>query len=256
MAEDTEAVRRKIVTMHEKLGELTHYEILGVKANLDQTLLDAEVAKRFRELAKEWHVDRFSGYDIGADKQKVQEIFARINTAKQVLGDPDKRAMYDMELAGENVDIGSILTAESAFRRGQTMLDSGSYKGAHEQFKIACEENPDDQEYFAHFLYTEFLLLPKKKDGSPEDRSRGKEIYDELDKLVAQLPDRDWLLCFLGVVAKSLGKHREAYALFMEALQHNPKNVIAKRQERLMKMRREQKKGFFASLKEKLGLGG
>lgn len=257
MAEDIQAVKEKITTMHAGLKETSYYEVLGVKQSLDQTLMNAEVTNRFRELAREWHVDKYSGYDLAdEEREMLQEIFSFINTAKQVLSDPDKRASYDMELAGESVDVGAIFNAENAFRRGQTMLDAGSYKGAHEQFKIACQEQPDEQEYQAHLLYTEFALLPKKPDGSPQDMKRAKEIYDALDDLVAQLPDRDWLLCFLGIVAKGIGRTREANVLFTEALQHNPRNVMAQRQQRLVKMRKDQKKGFFAQLKEKLGLGG
>ena len=257
MAEDTQAVRNKINSMHAQLSETSYYDVLGVKRSLDQALLNTEVTNRFRELAREWHVDKYSGYDLeDGEREKLQEIFSYINSAKQVLTNADKRAQYDMELDGESVDVGAIFNAENAFRRGQTMLDQGSYKGAHEQFKIACQEAPEELEYQAHLLFTEFALLPKKADGLPEDVKRGKEIYDELDNLVAALPDRDWLLCFLGVVAKGLGRNREAGALFSEALQHNPKNVMAQRQQRLMKMRKEQKKGFFAQLKEKLGMKG
>ena len=255
MAGDSQAVREKINSMHEDLNSITYYEVLGLTQDLDQSILDQEVTKKFRKLAGEWHVDRFSSQDLSEeDREKVQEIFSFINTAQQVLSNADKRAEYDMQLSGANTDIGSLLNAESSFRRGQNMLETGAYAGAHEQFRIAVENNGDDDEYRAHYLYTEYLLIEKDKDGKPTNRKRAQEIYEELDQMIEKLPDRGWLLAFVGVVALGVNRLRDAELLFMEALQHEPKNVIASRQQRLLKMRKGQKKSFFASLKEKIGL--
>lgn len=255
MDQETEDVRAKIDQMLRKLEETTYYDLLDVDSKLDEDSLVKEATNNFRQLAKEWHVDRYDTDALGGGdyREKLQEIFSTINTAHQVLTNAEKRVEYDMELSGENTDIGAILNAESAFRKGQSMLDTGSYKGAHQQFEIACEENPDDIEYRAHYLYTEYLLVPKDEAGDPKDRKRVKEIYDELDAIVEEIPDRAWVLTFLGVVAMGLKSYREANALFTEALQYDPKNVTAKRQKRILKMRskRSQNKGFFAKLMDK-----
>ena len=255
MGQDTEAVREKIDRMHKKIEDTSYYDLLGVDPEMDEAQLVREATNGFRELAKEWHVDRYDTDSLGGDayREKLQEIFSAINNARQVLTNEEKRTEYDMKLSGENTDIGALLNAENAFRKGQSMLDTGAYSGAHKQFEIACQENPDDIEYRAHYLYTEFLLLPKDGDGNPEDRRRTKEIYDEMDKIVDEIPDRAWILTFLGVIAMGLSSYREAGALFNEALQINPKSVTAKRQKRLlkMKMKRAQNKGFFAKLMDK-----
>ncbi len=259
MDQETEDVRKKIDAMLQRLEDTTYYELLDVDAELDGDELTREATNKFRQLAKEWHVDRYDIDTLGGQdyREKLQEIFSTINTAHQVLTDSEKRVEYDMELSGENTDIGAILTAENAFRKGQSMLDTGAYKGAHKQFGIACEENPEDIEYRAHHLYTEYLLVPKDEHGDPKDRKRVKEIYDELDAIVEEIPDRAWLLTFLGVVAMGLKSYREANALFNEALQYDPKNVSAKRQKRMLKMKskRAKNKGFFAQLLEKFNLG-
>ena len=257
MAEDTniDEIRSKITRMHDQLGETTYYELLEVDQELDGEDIAREASSSFRNLAREWHVDR---YDIGAlggeeYREKLQEIFSAVNTAYQVLSNEEKRTEYNMKLSGENTDIGALLNAESAFRKGQNMLDTGAYEGAHQQFKVACDENPEDPEYRAHFLYTEYLLAPKNEKGEPSEKTRSKEIYEELDDILSEMPDRDWLLAYLGVVAVGLKRYREAGALFNEALQYNPNNVTAKRQKRILKMRaeRESNKGFFAKLMEK-----
>lgn len=255
MSDETEEVREKIKKMHARLDELTYYKVLDLHPELDQAAIDERARPQFQKLVMEWHVDRYSSHDLEEEvKEKLQEIFSFINTAHQVVTDVDRRAEYDMELSGDDTDIEAVLTAESAFRRGQNMLDQGSYKGAHEQFRIACEHNPEELEYKAHHLYTVFLMIPKDNSGICEDMARGREIYQELDNILAEMPEQDWLLTFLGVVAKGINKLREAQTLFYEALTINPKNVTAQRQQRLIKMRKGQKKGFFAQLKEKIGL--
>ena len=252
MSQESEAVRQEIRQFHASLAETSYYELLGLKDELDDAMIKQQATREFRQLAKKWHVDRFSAHELGDDKKLVQEIFATLNTAHQVLTDPDKRAEYDLQRTGANTDIGSLLTAEGAFRKGQQMLDTGAHEGAHEQFKVATENNVDDLEYKAHYLYTEFLMIPKNAEGTPLKKTRAQEIFKELDAISLELTDRDWLLTFMGVISEALGRTREAEGLFHQAMQHNPRNVNAKRHLRLMEMRRGKKKGFFAQLMEKL----
>lgn len=255
MTQDTEVLREKIDDMYEKLEEVSYYDLLDIDPELDDEEISKQATAAFRQLAKEWHVDRYDTDALGGDqyRTKLQEIFSTINTAHQVLTDEEKRTEYDMELSGENTDIGAILTAENAFRKGQNMLATDAYEGAHQQFEIAYENNPEDIEYEAHYLYTQYLMVPKDEEGVPRDRSEVKEIYRQLDDILEQIPDRDWLLTFLGEVALGLKRYGEAQQLFNEALHYNPKNVNAKRQKRIIEMRRkrQQNKGFFAKLMDK-----
>ncbi len=246
MAKDFQEVRQEILEMYKLVQESNYYELLGVDPEADK----AKVNARFRELARKWHTDRFSQYDLGADKEKVQEIFAAINSAHRTLTNDDRRAEYDMEIH-DGPSINEILEAESHFRRGKSMLNSGSYKGAYEAFKTAVEMKEDELEYQAHLLYTEYLLIPKNEDGEARQRARVREIFDELDQINIELQEKDWLLTFLGTVSIGLGKTRQAEGLFQEALLANSNNTNAKRQLRLLRSRRRKKKkkgGFFARL--------
>lgn len=245
MSKDFQAVRQEILAMHQRIKEENHYELLGVPKEADAAL----ISSRFRELAKKWHVDRFSQHDLGAEKAKVQEIFAALNTAHKTLTDNEKRAEYDFEI-DEGPDIGTILEAESQFRRAKNMLQQGSYKGAHEGFKQAYELKSDEREYQAYYLYTEYLLIAKDDEGRVTSKKRTKEIFDELDAINTELSEKDWLLTFLGVVSLGLGQDRQAESLFSEALMANSQNHEAKRQLRLIRSRRKkgQSQGFFAKL--------
>lgn len=67
-----------------------YYKILGLQKNASAE----EIKKKYRELAKKYHPDR-NPNDILAEKR-----FKDLNEANDILGDPTKRAQYD--LMGKN----------------------------------------------------------------------------------------------------------------------------------------------------------
>ncbi len=246
MAKDLHEVRNEILQMHQRVQEETYYEILGVDMEADAALVGA----RFRDLARKWHIDRFSNYDLGPDKSKIQEIFSVLNSAHRTLTNPDKRADYDLEI-DSGPDIASILEAESHFRTGKNRLSGGSFRGAHEAFRQSCELKDDELEYRAHFIFTEHMLIDKDEDGRVQNRKRSKEIFQELDEINQTITEKAWLLSFMGTVAMGLGDDRQAEDLFQEALMADSQDHEAKRMLRLIRVRRKragEKKGFFAKL--------
>ena len=235
--------------MHKRLSKLTYYDLLNVTP--EETT--ENITRAYRLMAREWHVDRFSTVDLGERKSKVQEIFAALNQAHRTLSDPKLREDYDveMDIGDQGPDIGAILEAESSFRQGKNMLNSASFAGAFEKFKFCVEVQPDEIQYRAHALYCEFALLPKDKEGMVNNKERAEKIFAKLDEYNKTIPEKDWLLVFLGNVALGLGKANSAQSMFNEALIVNPQNHEAKRQIRLVRMRKknaENSKGFFAKL--------
>ena len=256
MDKDLDQLQADIDAKFEEIQDANYYEILGVEESADRQT----ISKRFRKLAKRWHADRFKGYDLSEEyTRKIQEISSQLNNAHRTLSSPKEREDYDKAREAEDLDVGSIVDAEGAFRRGRNMLEAGRNEGAHKHFKEAVELSPEDEpEYRAHLLYTEYLLIAKDDEGNPKDRNRANEIFRELDDIAEGLSNRkSWLYGYMGVVAQGLNRQREAESLFRESLQIDRDNTLAQRQLRLIQMRkkREQNKGFFDKLLAKFNLG-
>lgn len=245
MAQGNEQILVEIEQMLEKIEEGNLYQLLGVAPDADQPNINLA----YRQLTKKWHIDRFSNVDLGDARDKVQTIFAAINDAHRVLSNLQKREEYDAE-NDEGPDIGALLQAESSFRRGKNMMKTGAHKGAYESFKEACELAPDEIEYRANLLYTEFLLTEKNDRGEVVSKKRASEIFQELDEISQTLSGKDWLLGFMGTVALGLGQEKKAESLLREASFINNQNHDVKRQLRLIEMRKNKKESFTDQLKK------
>ncbi len=66
------------------MADRDYYEVLGVPRDASQ----ADIKKAFRQLARRYHPDV-------SQESDAEERFKEINTAYEVLNDPDKRTRYD-----------------------------------------------------------------------------------------------------------------------------------------------------------------
>jgi len=253
MDDDLEQIRRDIDEKYEQIRDADFYEVLEVETDASPS----EISDRYRELAKRWHSDRFSGYDLDEKReQKVKEIATALNDAHRTLTNPETRESYDASLETDPAEISSVIDAESAFRRGRNLLDAGRNEGAHKHFKRAVEMTPDrEPEYDAHLKYTRYLLIPKDREGRPKDTVEAKELFDELDEIADELGDPSArIYSYMGVVSLGLDRKAQAERLFQNALRLDPDNRLAQRQLRLLEMRKDDDEGFFSTILSKLNL--
>ncbi len=100
LAEDIdldEDTKKKILFLHAKMKELTHYKMLRVDRRADPK----EIKRAYFGVSKEFHPDTFFRKSIGSYKSKIEAIFKRISNAYEVLSNEQKRAAYDATLPYE-----------------------------------------------------------------------------------------------------------------------------------------------------------
>ena len=252
MTDEIQAIVAEVNEKFDRIVDENFYEQLGVteKASVD------EVRDNFRNLAKRFHPDRYSGVDLPDDvREKMKRLITQISHAQTVLTDPKKREDYDatlaMQAAGIPTDIGTIVEAESHFRAGVKLLDQGKYRAALDKLDTACKTNPAEPEFAATAAYCKYWTLPRDAADRVPDRHAVKMIVDHLSDYLADNPKNDTVCVFLAIIAKSEKNMTHAIEYFQEAMAINPNNIVAARELRLFSMRK-QKEGFFKRLFGKL----
>lgn len=79
---------RKAKKLSQQRQKRDYYKILGLK----RTASKREVTKAYRKLAQKWHPDNFQSE---AEKKAAEKKFMDIASAKEVLTDDEKRALFD-----------------------------------------------------------------------------------------------------------------------------------------------------------------
>jgi hypothetical protein len=87
--------RLEILEAHEGLGARTHFEILGVPRDATE----AQVREAYFRLAKRFHPDVHHDEALSDLRDKLEEVFARLGEAYEVLCNPRIRASYERDLA-------------------------------------------------------------------------------------------------------------------------------------------------------------
>ncbi len=245
---DVEKAREKIRRFHGSMLKRDYFQLFGADRDTDADHLKAS----FHELAKRWHADRYTGIDLGPDKQKLDEIFQHINQAYEALTDPKQRAEYivrlDREQQGLSTDVNAILRAESIVDDAMAALRRRDWPEARDQLEEAMKLNPDDPLYQAHHGWVMFHL-GKKND---------KKVQAAIDEIKAAVKKQESMprgYQYLGQIYFSTDRPDEAKKWWRKCLEWEPNNVEAARGIRLITSRAAKKQtglgAFFSGLFKK-----
>ena len=124
----------------------------------------AEIKKRFRELARERHPDRF----LGDDKPRAEVEFQNLTEAFNVLMDPVRRRQHDLELdrpSKPSHDPGQVVRVY--LNRGIRAYKLNNFPEAADNFERAAKADPKSYQAWHHLALTcvkEEKWLPKAQE--------------------------------------------------------------------------------------------
>lgn len=87
-----------VIKIHRALHKLDYYRLLGVTKDSGKS----DVKRAFLKITSKFHPDRHRDASPQI-YQAIYDIFKRLNEGYRVLSDPDKRPLYDQQLAEGNV---------------------------------------------------------------------------------------------------------------------------------------------------------
>jgi tetratricopeptide (TPR) repeat protein len=196
-----EGLRTEILDKHETLGDLDHYELLGVAPDAAAVV----IKRAYLASAKTYHPDALTRMGLDDEtRERANRVFAEISKAHAVLSDVGQRRDYDVRLQTDSTDIDAnfFAQAETLYRKGEVLIKAGNFKGALEFIEPAVDLWPEECAYQGALGW----VLYKKTPSEPERARQHLEIASRLD------PDDGVNLFRLSVVLKDLGEGAAAEA--------------------------------------------
>lgn len=124
-----------------------YYAVLGIAP----TATEDQIRRRFRELARQRHPDRFQG----AEKERAESEFQELTEAFNILTDAERRRIHDYETsrptpatAPETSDKASRVRAYLA--RGVKAYKERNFMAAAESFDQATRTDPENAQAWHH----------------------------------------------------------------------------------------------------------
>lgn len=156
-----------------------YFELFGLPAVFE--LDGAELARRYRELQRAVHPDRYTNA-TEQEKRLSMQGASRINDALETLKDPLSRARYLLELKGVDLEQGGGNIADSGFLMEQMELREELAQARHQDDPHAAVAA-----LMAHIgCHIQALLKAmgeRFEAGAPGDLEQAKEIVNKLQFL-------------------------------------------------------------------------
>jgi CheY-like chemotaxis protein len=225
------------------------FDKLGVRPDASM----ADIRASYTELAKRAHPDRYAGASEVV-RDLAEEAFREITQAYELLGDPQRLALYRSDPERDAKDARAMeeaqraLSAEQEFQRGEARLRVYDWPGALAHFERAVELYPDEGEYLAYCGWAYYLT-------HGHDAEVFRKSFELLKRGAKLAPERDKPFLFLGKLCQAAGRLEIAEKMFIKAVERRPDNTEALRELRLLGMRKP-KKGLVQRLLKRPGSNG
>ncbi|MBI5025381.1 MAG: DUF4388 domain-containing protein [Nitrospirae bacterium] len=210
---EDDAFIQKVLDISNSLGRLNYYELLGV--DIDAPL--SKIKRAYFLAAKNYHPDRYYSTSDATLKDKLTEIFTRLNTAYDTLKDDEKRKKYNASLfEPQKKSSDEVNRSEEQFRRGIEEFKKGNFWAAADLFRNATKLEPERAKYWSH-LSLALSRVPKRQ----------KEAEEALQRAIELEPYNADHYANLGHIYLKAGLKKRAQHEFENALKWDPENSRA-----------------------------
>lgn len=245
-------VRSVLLAKHALVTKNDYFALLEVGE--DAPAEDVKAA--YFQLVKLLHPDRLARAGVDDMKEEANLVFRTLTTAYNTLVDAQARAAYMVRRRESSA--GTASPAQSAQdsaedvriykHRGELMLKRRAYAEAEQFFRKALETSKDDSS-----IYIKLGQAVFHNTDVPENR-RLEEARRLWEKAQDLSDNRAEALFHLAMYWKAKGDARQVETFLQDALSLQPGFVEAKRELRLLLMRRrnDRQRGFFDKLKSVL----
>ncbi|HSK03999.1 MAG TPA: tetratricopeptide repeat protein [Kofleriaceae bacterium] len=148
------SARQALAAEHQRIQGADHYAVLLIGRRATGQEIEAAFTIRNGMLD---HQARRVGEP--RDRARVDEVRAAYAAARRVLCDERKRAAYDRELAGGELEGGVPLTidTELGFRAAEELMGKGQWAQASEILRKVLERSPGEADYHAALGWAEWM---------------------------------------------------------------------------------------------------
>ncbi len=219
LALDAEAHRAQLGKLLSSLGQMNHYQLLGIDPRAD----GEDIFTAYSALARIVHPSHTSRLGLDGKEVAVSVMFEKATEAYLTLSDPRRRASYNT-VAGVHVQVAvdqdqrdeeKRSIAEQNYRRAASCLSQMDFSLAVDLLKEAARMDPKS-EYFAR------LGLAQSK--NPNWHRHAVESYRRAVELD---PDNAGVRAAYGTLLEEMDRRDEARDQYKEALELMPDNPDA-----------------------------
>jgi tetratricopeptide (TPR) repeat protein len=221
-----------------KLAAGAHaFELFGVP--LSATKRDVRGA--WGELSRKFHPDALQSQGRGHLRERVNDVFAALSEAQQVLGDAEQRDKLRMAIEkgdheprkdGQDATARAraVFQSELLAKEGDKLLRANRFDRALDRYLEAATYDAEEPDLKAAIGWCEYQLSGK----SPADVVRIRTVLAEV---IGQAPRIARAHYFLGFVLSDLGRRTAAIEAFRTAANLDPRLIDAERQARALELR-------------------
>jgi len=142
-----------VTNTYRRIDWLTHYELLGISPSASED----QINEAYFERSRLFHPDLRHREDLAKCEKELTAVFDRLKNAYDTLGDPKRRAEYDVMLSAAPVPVAVAETssdpaarrhlAAQSFKRARQLIAEKDYHPAVEMLSEAVRFVPDNAEY-------------------------------------------------------------------------------------------------------------